>query len=129
MTEALIDAGMLSLALGAVSGYALALAVDRPAVLARARIAHPARIRQLHLDWIIMGLVLIATGVAVPDLPTWACVLTLAGAIVNPLLFVPLALAASARANPLYRAVTLLSFTALSAGLVAAAVHAVSTAR
>jgi hypothetical protein len=126
MAGTLVAAGMVSLALGAVSGFALALVVDSPGSLERVGIAHPARVRQVHLDWIIMGVVLIATGLAVPDLPTWTSVLVLAGAIVNPLLFLPLAVDGDISRNPLYRAVTLASFTSLSSGLVVAAAYAVS---
>ena len=125
MSHTLIAAGMVSIALGAVSGFALALAVDSPRSLQRIGIAHPARVRQVHLDWIIMGLVLVATGVAVPDIHRVAGVLVLAGAIVNPLLFLPLAVRSEASAHPVYRVVTGVSFTSLSAGLVVAAGQAV----
>ena len=125
MAGTLVAAGMVSIALGAVSGFALALVVDSPGSLERVGIAHPARVRQVHLDWIIMGLVLVATGLAVPDLPTWTGVLVLAGAVVNPLLFLPLAVNAAASRNRLYRTVTAVSFTSLSGGLVVAAVYAV----
>lgn len=125
MADTLIDAGMVSLAVGAVSGFALALVVDSPDTLRRVGVVHLARVRQVHLDWIIMGLVLIGTGLAVPDLPGWASVLVLAGAIVNPLLFVPLAFDDAISQNRVYRVVTLLSFVSLSSGLVVAAAVAV----
>lgn len=120
----LVAAGMISIALGAVSGYALALTIDKPEVFRRMGVAHPGRIRQVHLDWIIMGLVLVATGLAAEELSQWATALVLAGAIVNPLLFIPLAINGEASNHPVYRAITLISFTALSTGLVAAAVCA-----
>jgi hydroxylaminobenzene mutase len=125
MAGTLTAAGMVSLALGAVSGFLLALAVDSPDALRRAGVAHPARVRQLHLDWIVMGLVLVATATAVPGLPDWAGALVLVGAIVNPLLFVPLGFRAAIAQNRAYRLVTLASFVALSSGLVVAAAVAV----
>ena len=122
MTSMLVKIGTVSLAVGAVSGYLLALVVDQPRIFKRFGVRHPARIRQIHLDWIIMGTVLIATGLAAPGLPTWVVVATGFGGIVNPLLFVPLAFRASAQQNLIYRAASGLSFTALSSGLVASAV-------
>jgi hypothetical protein len=121
MQHTLVATGMVSLALGAVSGFALAIVVESPDLLKRIGIAHPARVRQVHLDWIIMGLVLIATG---PDMPDWVGVLVMAGAIVNPLLFIPLAIKATVTGNGVYRTITLASFTTLSTGLASAAVCA-----
>lgn len=122
VTSMLVKIGSVSLAVGAVSGYALALVVEHSPIFKRIGIRHPARIRQVHLDWIIMGVVLIATGLAAPNLPTWAVIATGFGGIVNPLLFLPLAFRASAQKNLVYRVISGLSFTALSSGLVAAAV-------
>jgi hypothetical protein len=50
-------------------------------------------------------------------------VLLVAGAWVNPTLFLPLAYSPDAQRRPFYRAVTLASFTAMSAGTVAAAIY------
>ena len=98
----LVKIGMASIAVGAVSGYALALVVERSPIFKRIGIRHPARIRQVHLDWIIMGTVLVATGLAAPNLPVWVVVLVALGGIVNPLLFLPLAFRASAQQNLVY---------------------------
>lgn len=122
MTSMLVKIGTVSLAVGAVSGYALALVVEHSKIFKRIGIRHPARIRQIHLDWIIMGVVLIATGLAAPGLPPWVVVAVGFGGIVNPLLFLPLAFRASAQQNVFYRVASGVSFTALSSGLVASAV-------
>lgn len=116
--------GVWSLALGAVSGWLVAASIDRPALLRRARIRHPGRLRQVHLDWIMMGLLLLVVDVAVDDVPGWIVALIAFGTVVNPLLFVPLAYDAEASSKPAYRAVTFVSFAALSVGLPALAVHA-----
>jgi hydroxylaminobenzene mutase len=71
----------------------------------------------------MMGLILLVVDVAIADIPGVIVALVAFGTVVNPLLFLPLAYDADASARPLYRAVTLLSFAALSGGLVALAVH------
>jgi len=116
--------GLWSLALGALSGWLVAASIDQPDVLTRLRVKHPGRIRQTHLDWIMMGLILLAVDLAVDDIPGWITALIAFGTVVNPLLFVPLAFDATASDRLPYRAVTLVSFTALSAGLTALAIHA-----
>jgi hypothetical protein len=116
--------GLWSLALGALSGWLVAAAIDKPEVLRRLRIRHAARVRQTHLDWILMGLLLLAVHLAVPSRPDWITGLIAFGTVVNPLLFVPLAFSAGLQGHPAYRAVTLVSFLSLSVGLPALAVHA-----
>lgn len=116
--------GLWSLALGAVSGWLVTATIERPALLARAGIRHPGRLRQLHLDWVMMGLILIAVELAVPDRPGWITALVAVGTIVNPLLFVPLAVDAQASERLWYRAVTAASFAAMTVGLPALAAYA-----
>ena len=121
-----VQAGGVELALGALSGWVIALSVDRPDVLKRAGVRNPGRLRQAHLDLIIMGVILLAAGLAAPGLPPLWQALLVAGAWVNPLLFGPLAWRPEASSALPYRAVTLLSFTAMSAGTVALAVHLIT---
>lgn len=116
--------GLWSLALGAVSGWLVAASVDKPELLKRVGIKHPGRLRQTHLDWIMMGLILLAVDVAVDDIPGWIAALIAFGTVVNPLLFLPLAYDAAASSKPAYRVVTFVSFAALSVGLPALAAHA-----
>lgn len=116
--------GIWSLALGAVSGWLVAASIDRPALLRRLGVRHPPRIRQAHLDWIMMGLLLLVVDVAVDGVPGWIVGLVSFGTVVNPLLFLPLARDAEASSKRVYRAVTVASFAALSSGLVALAIHA-----
>ena len=122
----LIATGCWSLALGAISGWPLAiLSQAGPRRPGWRFLREPKRLMQLHLDWIMMGSVLIAVGVAVPGLPAWVTALILVGAVVNPLLFLPLAVHGShLRNRRTYRAAAAASFTALSGGLIAAAVVA-----
>lgn len=115
--------GLWSLALGALSGWLVAASIDQPQILRRLGIKHPGRVRQTHLDWIMMGVILLAADLAVDDMPDWITALIAFGTVVNPLLFVPLAFDASASDRLPYRAVTIVSFAALSTGLTALAIH------
>ena len=116
--------GLWSLALGAVSGWLVAAMIDKPELLRKAGVKHPPRLRQAHLDWILMGLVLLAVHLTVPDRPDWITAFIAFGTVVNPLLFLPLAYDADASKARSYRALTLVSFVSLSVGLPALAVHA-----
>ena len=73
-----------------------------------------------------MGLILIAVQSVAPGMPNWIRGMIAFGAMVNPLLFAPLAWGQEVSNNPVYRAITLASFTALSVGLPALAIWAIS---
>ncbi len=116
-------AGLISLALGAVSGFALLVAVDHPERLRRWGIVDPARIRQVHLDWIIMGTVMTVTALAVPGMGWVTAALILFGGVVNPATFIPMAFSRRVADTIAFQAVSYVSFTALSAGLVLAVIE------
>jgi hypothetical protein len=118
-----VKAGAVELALGALSGWIVTASVDRPELLRRAGVKAMGRVRQAHLDYIIMGVILIALGLAAPGLPRLWQVLLVVGAWVNPTLFVPLAFNPDIQRRTAYRAITVMSFVSMSAGTVAAAVH------
>lgn len=65
----LVVSGLTQIAIGALTGFPYALAAYRPELLGRLRVRAPARIRQLHLDLIMMGALATATGAALPQLP------------------------------------------------------------
>jgi hypothetical protein len=65
-----IQIGLIELALGGLLGWAMVIRAERPDWLARIGVVAPQRIRQVHLDYVMMGLILIGAGLAVPDLPT-----------------------------------------------------------
>ena len=58
-----IRAGLIELALGALLGWAMVVREERPEWLKRIGVVAPARIRQVHLDYVMMGLILIGEGV------------------------------------------------------------------
>lgn len=114
--------GLCELALGAMLGWVVAVGVDNRQWLVDRGIRSPRRLLQCHLDLVIMGLILIAVGVALDPLPVAVAIPLVIGTWVNPLLFLPLAVSDRVeRAGP-YRAVTLLSFACTSGSLLAAAI-------
>jgi len=118
----LIHIGLVELALGGLLGWAMVVKDEKPEWLRRIGIVAPHRIRQVHLDYVMMGLILIGVGLAVPDLPTAIAIALAFGTFVNPLLFVPLAFDPKAEKRAWYRVVAVVSFLAVSGGLVAAAI-------
>jgi hydroxylaminobenzene mutase len=114
--------GLIELALGGLLGWAMVIREDRPEWLRRIGVVAPHRIRQVHLDYLMMGLILIGVGLAVPDLPGAIAAALAFGTVVNPFLFVPLAFDPEVEKRAWYRALAVLSFIGVSGGLVVAAV-------
>lgn len=114
--------GLIELALGGLLGWAMVVREERPEWLRRIGVKAPQRIRQVHLDYVMMGLILIGVGLAVPDLPTAVAVALVFGTLVNPFLFVPLAFDPDVDKRLWYRALATISFIAVSGGLVVAAI-------
>lgn len=118
----MIEIGLVELALGGLLGWAMVLRQESPELLRRMGIVAPQRIRQVHLDYVMMGLILIGVGLAVPDLPTAIAVPLVFGTAVNPFLFVPLAFDPEVEKRAWYRGLAVVSFLGVSGGLVAAAI-------
>lgn len=116
--------GFVELAVGALSGWAVVISRERPRWLERAGVRVPRRLLQAHIDLILMGLILIAVGLALPDLPALLQAILVLGTWVNPLAFVPLAFDPKADQGVAYRAVVAISFLCVSGGLTAVAVEA-----
>lgn len=124
----LIVAGAAEIALGALIGFPYAVAVDgsptSKRILTVLRIHHPRRLRQLHLDLIIMGVLLMAAGAAVPDIPLAVMLAIGVGGWTNALLFAPLMVDETQQQRPWFRTVTAASFVAVTVGWIALAVIA-----
>ncbi|MFZ9669688.1 MAG: hypothetical protein ACO3CR_07560 [Solirubrobacterales bacterium] len=118
----LIQVGLIELAIAALLGWAVVVRSEKPEWIQRIGIVQPHRILQIHLDYIMMGLIAIAVGVVLPDIPKPAAWLLAFGTFVNPFLFVPLAFSRNADGNLLYRLVSVISFAAISVALVWAAI-------
>lgn len=117
-----VQIGLIELALGGLLGWAMVIREEKPKWITRIGIVAPQRIRQVHLDYVMMGLILIGVGLAVPDLPTAVAVALVFGTIVNPFLFVPLAFDPDVEKRLWYRSLAVVSFIGVSGGLVIAAV-------
>lgn len=115
----MVHLGLAELAVGGLLGWAMVAQSQHPDRVRRAGVIAPHRIRQTHLDYIFMGLILVAVGLAVPSLPTWIAVPLAFGTIVNPFLFVPAAFSDEVESRLWYRALAVTSFLALSGSLVA----------
>lgn len=114
--------GLIELALGGLLGWAMVVKEDRPEWLRRIGVVALHRIRQVHLDYLMMGLILIGVGLAVPDLPTAIAAALVFGTVVNPFLFVPLAFDPALEKRGWYRVLAFVSFVGVSGGLVVAAI-------
>jgi hydroxylaminobenzene mutase len=114
--------GLVELALGSLLGWGMVIRDEKPEWLKRIGVVALHRVRQVHLDYVMMGLILIAVGLAIPDLPTAIAIPLVFGTAVNPFLFVPLAFDPDLQGRAWYRALAVVSFVALSASLVAAAI-------
>ncbi len=117
-----VQIGLAELALGGLLGWAMVVRQDKPEWLQRIGVVAPHRIRQVHLDYVMMGLILIGVGLAVPDLPAAIAVALVFGTLVNPFLFVPLAFSPAVEKRGWYRVLATVSFIAVSGGLVVAAI-------
>jgi hypothetical protein len=117
-----IQIGLVELALGGLLGWAMVMRQESPELLRRIGVVAPQRIRQIHLDYVMMGLILIGVGLAVPDLPTAVAIALVFGTAVNPLLFLPLAFDPEIEKRLWYRSLAVVSFLGVSGGLVAAAI-------
>jgi hydroxylaminobenzene mutase len=118
----LIRAGLIELALGGLLGWGMVVREEKPQWLKRIGIVAPQRIRQVHLDYVMMGLILIGVGLSVPNLPTAIGIALVFGTAVNPFLFVPLAFDPDTEKRAWYRILALVSFICVSGGLVVAAI-------
>jgi hypothetical protein len=117
-----VQIGLVELAIGGLLGWAMVVRQESPELLRRIGVVAPQRIRQMHLDYVMMGLILTGVGLAVPDLPTAVAVPLVFGTAVNPFLFLPLAFDPEVEKRAWYRSLAVVSFIGVSGGLVCAAI-------
>jgi uncharacterized membrane protein len=117
-----IQIGLIELALGGLLGWAMVIRAEKSEWLTRIGIVAPQRIRQVHLDYVMMGLILIGVGLAVPSLPIAIAAALVFGTAVTPFLFVPLAFDPDVEKRLWYRLLAVVSFIGVSGGLIAAAI-------
>lgn len=114
--EGLAVAGLTELAVGAQTGWLMALAISRPDVLQRLGIRSTMRLRQWHLDLIMLGSMTALASVVVPDLPRKVALPLGVGAWTNANAFGVLAFRPEWQSHPVYRAGVVGSFTVTSWG-------------
>jgi hypothetical protein len=124
MTPTLAKIGLVEIAVAALLGWLLVVRLENPDLLRRLGVKSPRRILQCHLDQVMMGLILIAIALAVPDLPDWIKVPVVFGTLMNPLLFLPQAFSDTVGDTVAFKAVSAVSLVATSGGLTAVAIHA-----
>jgi hypothetical protein len=81
--DGLVVSGLTELALGALTGWPMAVAVSRPQDLPKIGVRSGARLRQWHLDLIMLGSLTAAASRFVPDPPRRVAVPLAVGAWVN----------------------------------------------
>lgn len=115
--------GLAELAFGAMMGWTVAANFLAPQVLKRIGVTNGRRLLQAHLDYIMMGILLIAVGLAIPGIPGWLATVVVFGALLNPTLFLPMAFKENITSTPGFKAATFISFVAMSGGLVVVALQ------
>lgn len=118
----LVKFGLILLAVGAWTGWIVAAQLAMPQIFERLRIREPRRLLQLHIDYVLMGILTIAVGAVLPDLPVWVLVVIVIGTVLNPLLFLPMAFGPGAAQSLWFRLISVISFVCVTAGLTATAV-------
>ncbi|WP_454197642.1 hypothetical protein [Nocardia sp. Marseille-Q1738] len=114
--------GLIELAFGAMLGWIVVIQLAGPDLARRLGIIAPRRLLQAHIDFIMMGLILVAIGLAAPELPTWTAAVVVFGTWLNPALFLPLAWREDLTRTLGYRATSMIAFLATSGGLTAVAI-------
>jgi hypothetical protein len=120
--DLLLQIGLIEIAIGAMLGWLMVIREQKPEWIKRIGIVRGHRILQIHLDFVLMGLILIAVGLVVPDPPAALQAVLIFGTFFNPLLFVPLAFDPEFDRKLWYRALSVVSFVAISGGLIWAAI-------
>jgi hypothetical protein len=121
IADGLVVSGLGQIAVGALAGFPYAAALYKPELLQGLGIQAPGRIRQLHLDLIMMGGLVTATGVALPRLPRLVAVPLAVGCWTNALAFGPPAVRPSIEQSKQFRALVGTSFVVTAASWVAVA--------
>jgi hypothetical protein len=114
--DGLVVAGVTELALGALTGWPMAVAVSRPEDLPKLGIQSRARLRQWHLDLIMLGALTAAAPTFVPDLPRKVALPLAVGAWTNANAFGVLAFRPDLIDHRLYKAGVGASFISTSVG-------------
>lgn len=122
--DPLVVSGFAEVAAGALTGWLYTVAKydkDRARAIG---VKSAERVKQLHLDLIMLGGLTALAGTAVRDIPPWVRWPLGIGAWTNATAFLPLAFAPGTVKNPVYRAAVGASFVSTSVGFTGLAVTA-----
>jgi hypothetical protein len=122
--DGLVVSGLTEIAAGALLGWPMALAVSRPDDLRRIGIRSGARLRQWHLDLVMLGALTAAAPKLVPDPPRAVALPLAVGAWTNANAFGVLAFRPELKDHPAYKAGVAASFVATSWGFTGLAAEA-----
>jgi hypothetical protein len=111
-----VVSGLTELALGALTGWPMALSVTQPAELEKLGIRSGARLRQWHLDLIMLGGLTAASSRFVPEPPAAVALPLAVGAWTNANAFGLLTFRPDLKDHPLYKAGVIASFVSTSWG-------------
>jgi len=120
--DLLVQVGLIELAIAALLGWAMVVRTEKPEWLKKIGVVQPHRVLQVHLDFVMMGLISIAVGLALPDISDLNAYLLAFATFVNPLLFVPPAFSKEVDKKLWYRTISVVSFLSMSVALIWAAV-------
>jgi hypothetical protein len=112
----LVVSGLTELAVGALTGWPMALSVSSPEDLGKIGIRSGARLRQWHLDLIMLGALTAASSRFVPEPPAAVAVPLAVGAWTNANAFGILAFRPQLKDHPVYKAGVIASFISTSWG-------------
>ena len=121
----LVTSGAVELAAGALTGWVYALAHTQPAQAERLGIRSAERVRQWHLDLVMMGSATVAAGLAAPGAPRVVAGALAVGAWTNPSAFLVLAVRPDAYGSASFRAASVASFVLTTVGFTGVAASVV----
>lgn len=123
----LVKAGAIELAIGALTGWWVWVSFDFEWPKHVLRVKAPHQFLRGHIDYVLMGLILIAAGLSAPDFPGFWAVVLVFGAYVNATLLFALGWVGPRPKTKFAQVGQLIGFVPMSAGTVALAVYLLST--
>jgi hypothetical protein len=127
--DPLVVSGVTELAAGALSGWVYTFVREQPELARKVGLRSAGRVRQWHLDLVMLGGSHALLGHVLPGLPRRVAVPLAVGSWCNAMAFLPLAIDPKADERPVYRAAVVGSFVATSVGFAGAAREAWLRAR
>lgn len=119
--DPVVVSGVTELAAGALSGWVYTLVREQPELAKRLGLRSAGRVRQWHLDLIMLGGAHALLGHVLPGLPRKVAVPLAVGSWTNAMAFLPLAIDPEIDRRPAFRAAVTGSFVATSVGFAGAA--------